>query len=548
MRQRVVVARLVRLLLQERGILGLALGLVTAASLFQPLRPYLYRYVIDYPLREGNISALIGWGIALMALTSLHALTLRWQTLTTQKLSWGLTQKLRQKLFAKVLRLSIPTIEKYPSGMLYTRTLTDTQTLQNTLAETLLVIAGELIQLTFLVGLMFMVDPILASATLVAMPLGLLTSRYFAQKIRESFGRVRLYIARMNGYLNELLQSRETTESLGANTPLWQRFLRLNTAYYLSYRRVIGYFALFFPAMELVTLFSLAAVLLIGSYLIYKGESTIGALVAFTLYQQLFFRPFRIIADQVNSLQMGIVSAERIFRLLDLDGEEASTGQVPTLPPPYTIEIKDVRFSYTPDKPLLENLHFTWRPGQVYGLIAPTGRGKSTLFYLLLGYYSPQAGEIRIGGLPISAWDKQKLRALIAYIPQEPVLFEGTLRENLTLYEAISDAELEAAAHQIGIGLYVQKWSLDMPILAGGGGLSAGEKQLIALWRAALRRPAVWILDEPTAHIDPSTERFIYSRLQYLAQNAVVLVVAHRPEAHAFCDEIIALPAPSHAA
>ncbi|MCS7189152.1 MAG: ABC transporter ATP-binding protein, partial [Bacteroidia bacterium] len=471
----------------------------------------------------------------------LHALLLRGQGLATQQLAWAVSQELRQKLFDKVLRLSIPVVESYPSGILYTRTLTDTQTLQSTLAETFLVIAGEIFQLIFLILMMFLLDPFLATITLITMPFGILASKYFSKKIRESFSRVRYYIAYLNGYLQELLQSRETTESLGCEDSLWRRFRRLNLAYYLSYRRVIGYFAFFFPTMELVTLLGLAGVLVAGSYLIYTKQTTIGALVAFSLYQQLFFRPFRIIADQVNSLQMGLVSAERIFRLLDRSGEEREGGKLPSHSPPYHIHIQNVSFRYDPAVPLLEDLSFHWEPGKVYGITAPTGKGKSTLFYLLLGYYTPQKGDILIGGVSLSEWDKRRLRELIAYIPQEPVLFEGTLRENLTLYMDIPDDQIWAAIEFLGLRSVVDNWSLSDKITAGGTTLSAGQRQIIALWRAALKKPAIWILDEPTAHIDSETESLIYAQLRKWARESIILLVAHRPQALTYCDEVIAL-------
>ncbi|MCS6895910.1 MAG: ABC transporter ATP-binding protein/permease [Bacteroidia bacterium] len=542
-----VTLRLLRLLVAQKRLFGIALLLVTLASLFQPLRPYLYRYVIDHPLKDKDAHALLLWGGVLVGMSFLHALVQRGQTLFTQRLAWAVSRQLRRALFEKVLRLSIPSLEKYPTGILYTRTLTDTQTLQSTLAETFLVIAGEILQLTFLVGLMLFVDTRLTAITLLVMPLGLWASQYFSRKIRESFARVRLYIARMNGYLQEIFQSRELTESMGAEPSLWSRFLRLNRLYYLSYRRVIGYFAWFFPTMETVTLVGLSAVLLFGGYLIYQGETTVGSLVAFTLYQQLFFRPFRIIADQVNSLQMGIVSADRIFRLLDQNTEESLSGVMPQLKYPYTLEIENLHFGYTADREVLRGLSLRLVAGKVYGISAPTGTGKSTLFYLLLGYYEPQEGVIRFGGVPLPQWNKAYLREMIAYIPQEPVLFEGTLRENLTLYEDIPDTQIWEAAERLGFLKYVQAWSLDQSVGVGGGALSAGERQLVALWRAALRRPAVWILDEPTAHIDPQMEGFIYRGLRYLAKDSIVMIVAHSPDTQAYCDEVIKL-SPAHAA
>jgi ABC-type multidrug transport system fused ATPase/permease subunit len=166
-----------------------------------------------------------------------------------------------------------------------------------------------------------------------------------------------------------------------------------------------------------------------------------------------------------------------------------------------------------------------------------------------MGYYEPQAGEIRLGDLSISDWDKGALRRHIAYIPQEPVLFEGTLRENLTLYEPFSDEDIWIAAEKIGIASYVSEWPLDMSIAPHGQNLSAGERQLVALWRAALRRPVLWLLDEPTAQIDPQTEALLYQSLRRLSEGAIVLLIAHRPQAHAYCDRVVSLPSRSaHAA
>lgn len=526
-----------------------ALLLVFLVSSFQPLRPYLYRYIIDHPLSERNYSAFWLWGGILIGLTLLHALLQRFQNLATQRLAWSLIHDLRVRLFEKILRLQVPVLTRYSSGILFTRLMTDTQTLQATLSETLLVIGSELLQLFILLVLMFVVDPFLALVTLVTLPLGLATSSYFSRKIRESFTRVRRYIGLMNAYLQELLRTRELAWALAIEDNLLRRFHRLNRQFYKSYRRTIGYFSFFFPAMDLVTIVGLIVVLGAGSYRLSMGETTIGTLIAFSLYLQIFFRPFRILADQVNSLQMGLVSADRIFRLLDHPAQEKASGQIPAVPPPYALVARQVSFAYQVGEPVLENFSLQAHPGEVVALSAPTGSGKSTFFYLIMGYYEPQAGEIRLGDLSISNWDKGALRRHIAYIPQEPVLFEGTLRENLTLYEPFSDEDIWIAAEKIGIASYVSEWPLDMSIAPHGQNLSAGERQLVALWRAALRRPVLWLLDEPTAQIDPQTEALLYQSLRRLSEGAIVLLIAHRPQAHAYCDRVVSLPSRSaHAA
>ena len=518
-----------------------ALLVVFLVSSFQPLRPYLYRYIIDHPLAERNYAAFWLWGAILIGLTLLHALLQRVQNLATQRLAWSLIHDLRVRLFEKILRLEVSVLTRYSSGLLFTRLMTDTQTLQSTLSETLLVIGSEILQLFILLVLMFVVDPFLALVTLFTLPLGLATSSYFSRKIRESFTRVRRYIGLMNAYLQELLRTRELSWALAIEDNLLQRFHRLNRQFYKSYRRTIGYFSFFFPAMDLVTIVGLIVVLGVGSYRLSLGETTIGTLIAFSLYLQIFFRPFRILADQINSLQMGLVSADRIFRLLDHPAQEKTGGQTPVTPPPYSLVARQVSFAYQVGKPVLENFSLEAHVGDVVALSAPTGSGKSTFFYLVMGYYQPQAGEIRFGDLSISDWDREALRRQIAYIPQEPVLFEGTLRENLTLYEPFSDEEIWAAAEKIGLSSYVREWRLDMPIAPHGQNLSAGERQLVALWRAALRRPLLWLLDEPTAQIDSQTEALLYQNLRRLAEGAIVLLIVHRPQAHAYCDRVVSL-------
>ncbi len=545
MKSRQVVYRLLREMARRPGLIAGAFSLVLLASALQPLRPYLYRYMIDHPIRQKDLTAFWFWGGIILLVTLIHPLVQRWQILATQRLAWDLIHRLRLQLFRKVLRLSIPALERYPAGLLYTRLLTDTQTLQSTLSETLLVIAGELLQLAVLISLMFLLDPVLALATLGIMPLGLLISRYFSLRIRQSFARVRHYISLMNAYLHEFLRTRELSWALYLDSQLLRRFHRLNQLFYKSYRRTIGYFSFFFPAMDLVTVVGMTAVLTLGSYRLVEGQTSMGTLVAFSLYLQLFFRPFRVLADQVNSLQMGIVSSERIFRLLDNPHMEAVQGQIPAGPRPYQLEVRGLRFGYDPAHPVLRDLSFQAKPGEVIALSAPTGSGKSTFFYLLLGYYQPQAGEIVYGGVSITAWDKARLRQEIAYIPQEPVLFEGTLLENLTLYEPFTTSQIREAARLIGIPL--QDWSLDMRISTGGQNLSAGQRQLIALWRASLRRPSLWLLDEPTARLDPESEKLIYQSLRALAHEAIVLLISHRPEAQAYRDRVLVILR-SHAA
>jgi len=543
-----VVGRLARELARYPGLLFTATGLLLLVSSFQPLRPYLYRYIIDHPLAEKDFQAFWRWGVILILLTLFHALIQRLQNFASQRLAWSLVHDLRTRLLHQVLRLRIAVLQRYPSGVLYTRVLTDTQTLQSTLSETLLVIGSELLQLTVLIGLMLLVDPFLTGIVLFILPIGLLTSRYFSLRIRESFGRVRYYIGLMNTYLQELLRTRELAWAIGIEKTLFAKFLRLNRQFYKSYRRTIGYFSFFFPAMDLVTVVGLLAVLTVGSYRLSIGETTIGTLVAFSLYLQIFFRPFRIIADQVNSLQMGIVSAERIFRLLDHQGVEPTQGRQPPTPPPYHLEVRQLSFGYTEGQAVLENFSLEAHPGEIIALAAPTGAGKTTFFYLLLGYYEPQKGLLKLGDLPISEWDRAALREAIAYIPQEPVLFEGTLQENLTLYEPFSAEAIWQAADRVGLTEYVKKWTLDMSIDPHGQNLSAGERQLIALWRAALRRPVLWLLDEATARTDLETEKLIYQNLRRLAEGAIVLLIAHRPEAHMYCDRVVTLIQARHAA
>ncbi|MGQ9863473.1 MAG: ABC transporter ATP-binding protein [Bacteroidia bacterium] len=516
---------LLRLFARQKQSL-IALFLTLALSLLGPLRPYLYRHIID-EIQKPQI--LIFYASLLGVISIAFALFHHFQLRLSNRIALELILFLRRKLFHRTLHLTTSYLDKTPSGWLYTRLISDIQNLQTTFSETFLTMGSETLQILFLVILMYLTDPWLTLLTLATLPASWIMMRFFQKRIHKAFDKIRSFAAQLNAFIQESYVGRETLATLQAYPQAEKIFHRLNHAYYQGFRQTITYFSIFFPALEIFTTATLILILAYGSWQITHQTSTPGTLIAFVFYLQLFFRPLRLLSDQLNTLQLGLVSAKRIRHILESAPQEKRLPPQKSLPRgPYAIRLENLTFGYKPKKTIFENLNFEFEAGKFYVLSAPTGTGKTTLFSLLVRYYLPQKGEIYLADIPLSQWNLDQLRSQIVYIPQDPVLLRGSLYENLTFYQAMPEKKLWTAAEKLGIARWAKELALQHPLQEGGHNLSAGEKQLLALWRLYLRQPAVLLLDEVTAHIDPYTEKFLQQALSAFRGKTTILAIAHR--------------------
>jgi ATP-binding cassette subfamily B protein len=340
--------------------------------------------------------------------------------------------------------------------------------------------------------------------------------------------------------MSETIEGIKTIQSFSQEQANYDHFAALNAENYRLGMQEIHTFALFMPMIEVLGIIAVAILLFFGGLHVMDGLISLGSLVASLTYMRMFYRPLRDLAENYNVLQNAMSSAERIFALMDTEERlPVSTApdrtEVTHRGPGGMLEVDRVAFSYAPGEKVLSDVTFTVREGQTLALVGPTGAGKTSLLNLILRLYDPDSGEIRLDGRSIRSWDPGELRSQMALVPQEPVLFSGTLRQNILGNGQGAAGEgdhvyLDRIVDAANCRQFIERLpqGLDTPLVKGGSGLSSGERQLVAIARALARDPRIILLDEATSYIDSQTEAAIHQALQNLMQGRTCIIVAHR--------------------
>jgi ATP-binding cassette subfamily B protein len=420
-------------------------------------------------------------------------------------------------------------------GALQTRTISDIQTLNNIFSEGLVTMGGELLQLVAILILMFLTDWQLTLLTLAIMPLLLVVTYIFKKKVNEAFNRVRKYVSELNIYLQEHITGIAITQMFGKEQREAENFTKINSLHKKAHIDTIYYYSIFFPTVEFIAALALALIVWYGTLGALEERITFGILVAFLMYIQMFFRPIRMLADQFNALQLGIVSAERVFKVLDTEefiAEPAAPKNSRNLfLHPTSITFDNVTFGYTPEELVLKNISFHVEPGSTTALVGATGSGKTSIINLLKRFYEIQEGQIRVDGVDIRDYAQAELRQALGLVMQDVFLFSGTIYDNITLFNhEISLERVIAAAQKIGVHSFIMQLPNDYNFQVGerGATLSAGQRQLLAFLRIMLYDPKIILLDEATANIDSETEALIQKALSQVLAHRTSIVIAHR--------------------
>ena len=561
--------RLVRYVVPFRIDAALAIALIAASSLLQLTGPLLTAVVLDVFVRPPasggarsaaadwaeRVFAAIGWspgpvegitGLAAVYVGVLSAtfVVLYAQSWLMQLMGQKIMVDLRGEIFAKLQRLSVADLDRQPVGRLVTRATTDVAALNELFTAGLVSIFGDVVLLVGIVGVLFALDWRLALVSLTILPLLGVLTLWFKTRARTSYREVRVRIARINSFLQEHLGGMSIVQLFGQEDRIRRQFRAIDSDHRDANVRAIFYYAVYYPAVELITAVGLAAIVWYGGGRILAGALSVGALVAFLQYAQRFYQPLADLSEKYNILQAAMASSERIFELLD---------RVPDIRPPRdavtpeatlgALEFDRVTFSYVPGEPVLRDVSFRIEPGETVAVVGHTGAGKSTLANLLLRFYDVDRGMVRVDGHDVRDWDLDALRGSIAMVLQDVFLFSGTIRDNIRLGGDLDDAAVRAAARQVHALEFVERLEdgLDARVRERGAGLSVGQKQLVAFARALAFDPRILILDEATASIDTETEQKIQAALDRLLEGRTSLVIAHRLSTIQRADRILVL-------
>ncbi len=452
---------------------------------------------------------------------------------------------LRVRLYDHIQSQAMAFFTRQPVARLVTRMTNDVQNMHELFTTFIALVFKDIFLLVGIAVVLVTLDWRLALAGFTVLPVVVWAAARFSTRARDVFRAQRVKVAEINATIAESIEGIKTIQSFGQEQSNHRHFIRLNSENYRLGMRQIHIYALFMPVIEMLGIVAVAALVLFGGLHVLGGQITLGALVAALSYMRMFFRPMRELAENYNVLQNAMASAERIFTLLDTH-EELPKGN----PPVHTGEtfqqlaLENVNFAYSPGEPVLQNLSFQLDRGHTLALVGPTGAGKTSVLNLILRFYDPHTGRVCVNHTDVRRWDLGHLRSMMALVPQEPVLFSGTIRDNIFPHpERMDDAAVARIIEAANCAdvLARQPQGIDTILVKGGAGLSSGERQLIAIARAFARDSQLILLDEATSYIDSQTEAAIHQALDNLMVGRTCVIVAHRLSTARTADHIVVM-------
>jgi ATP-binding cassette, subfamily B, multidrug efflux pump len=509
---------------RNKWFVGLFLSI--GLTLLDLIPPYLTKQALDLHILAGDWKGLRPLAFLLVLILGFNFGLQYLQAMVLEQLGQKVMHTLRLKLFSHILSLPLSIFQHNPIGRMATRVTNDIENLNEMVKSLLATLFKDIfLALGILVVLLYL-DYRLALVTFILIPVIFICARLFSRMARDAFRDLRHRVAQLNGFLQESLSGMALIQILVREKKRFEEFQAVNHQAYIAGMNQVQVFALFMPLMELISAMAIALLIWYGGGQVLQKELSLGALVAFLSYIQMFFRPLREMTEKYSVMQSAMASLERIFSLMDESPEEEPAAPLSDGPLSWRgeIEFQQVDFAYTPEDRVIKGLSFHIQPGEVTAIVGMTGGGKSTLINLLEGFFTPQKGRILIDGRDIRTLPKKLLRTIIGLVPQETILFSGDLRENVLL-PGISDTETnwDQVAKTMHLGPLLTKMENQR-----AGAISSGEQQLVALARVMIRNPVILILDEATSQVDAYTEALVQEAIQRLLAGRTALIIAHR--------------------
>ena len=513
-------------------------------AILGPLRPYLVGITIDKHVAVGDYPGLLMMVAIIFGLLLLQSFIQYANTYLSDWLGQHIIRDIRIRLYRHLLSLRLQFFDKTPIGRLVTRNISDIETLADVFSQGLAAMMGDILQLVVILVIMFYTDWRMTLISLSTLPLLILSTYIFKEKIKSAFNEVRNAVANLNSFVQEHITGMSIVQIFNSEEKEFNKFKKINNEHKKANLRSVLYYSVYYPVAEVIQAIGIGLLVWYGAKGVIGEFTTIGVLIAFIMYIQMFFRPIRLIADRFNTLQLGIVSTSRIMKLLDNREHISDTGSRIPQQIKGEVEFKRVWFAYENENYVLKDISFVVHQGESIALVGATGAGKSSIINLLSRFYEINKGQITIDGIDLKEYDLHALRSNIGVVLQDVFLFSGSIRDNITLgREDIAEEQVVHAAKLVGAFNFIQKLpgGLDYDVMERGATLSVGQRQLISFIRAMVYDPQIIVLDEATSSVDTETETMIQKAIEKVLKGRTSIVIAHRLSTIQKADKILVL-------
>ncbi len=531
--------------MQSRGLFITVIFIAFLSSAVSIYRPYLTGDAIDeYIVNHDSVGlqkqlVLIGVTLLLEGIMSFFLIYL------ANVVAQRVIKFLRVKLYNHLLTFKLGYFDKTPNGVLVTRSVSDIETIAEVFNDGILVILGDFLRIIFIVGMMYYMNWTLATVVILILPLMIIITRFFQKALKNVYQAERTYTANLNSFVQERLTGMNIIQLFNREKAEYDKFIGINKLLRGTYLKTVLYFSLLFPVVDIVSATAIGSMIWFGGLrTAIHGDVTVGDIIAFISFTTMLTQPMRQIAERFNSIQRGLVGADRVFKILDSDESLANKGKVELEHIKGKIEFQDVKFSYVPNNPVLKGISFTTNPGETIAIVGATGAGKSTIINLLSRFYDIDSGKILIDNTDIYDIKIKNLRQHVAVVLQDVFLFNSTILENITLgNKNVTLEQVEEAAKIIGIHKFITKLpkAYDTEVSERGSTLSVGQRQLISFLRAYIYNPQILVLDEATSSIDTASEKLIQKATEKLTEGRTSIIIAHRLATIKNADKIIVM-------
>lgn len=521
--------------------------LTLSLAVLAPIRPYLIQYTIDNDVTNGDYQGLFNMIMLLVGLLVLQAVVQYLHTYLSGWLGQYIIRDLRVRLYKHLVKLRLKFFDNTPIGQLVTRTISDIETLSDVFSQGMAAMIGDLLQLIFILIVMFYTDWRLALISLSMLPLLILSTYIFKEKIKGAFNEVRTAVSNLNTFVQERITGMSVVQIFGNEQRELEKFKTINQEHRSANLKAVKYYSIYFPVAEILSAGGIGLLIWFGAKGVMNQNETgitLGMLVAFIMYIQMFFRPIRMIADRYNTLQLGVVSTSRILSLLDSKEHIANNGTLKLDKIKGEVIFDKVWFAYNDQDYVLKDLSFKVSSGETLAFVGATGAGKSSTINLLSRFYEINRGVIKVDEHDIKTIQLDSLRQNIGVVLQDVFLFSDTIKYNITLgNETIQEDAIIKAAKLVGAWEFIKKLpgGLDYNVMERGATLSVGQRQLVSFVRTMVYDPKILILDEATSSVDTETEEMIQNAISKMMSGRTAIVIAHRLSTIQKADKIIVL-------